>query len=408
MASIKIKFRESLVDNKEGSLYYQVIQSRIVRQISTNYKVYASEWDSHSEKIVLPLFDSPRRNLLMSYQERIEWDMRRLRKVIGTYSIRGIKFSADEIVAEYHRLSEECSLSNFMHHVITQLQQLGRARTAETYTATLVSFTAFRNGADIPLDGIDSDLMAQYEGWLANRGVAKNTVSFYMRILRAVYNRAVEKGLTEQRFPFKHVYTGIDKTVKRAISIDTIKKLKVVDLSLKPALDFARDMFLFSFYTRGMSFVDMAYLKKKDLQNEMLVYRRRKTKQQLLVKWEPCMQEIVDKYFDNGSEYLLPIIKQSTLGRNGKKQDERTLYKNAFHLVNHHLKELSKMMGISPSLTMYVARHSWASAAKMKNVPLSVISEGMGHDSEATTQIYLASLDSSIIDRANKMILDNL
>ena len=154
----------------------------------------------------------------------------------------------------------------------------------------------FRESKDILLDEIDSDLMLMYEAWLHGKRITKNSSSFYMRILRAVYNRAVEKELTNNRNPFKHVYTGVDKTVKRAIQLKAIKKIKNLDLFLHPSLDFARDMFLFSFYTRGMSFIDMAHLKKKDLQNGILSYRRRKTGQQLFIKWEKCMQEIADKH----------------------------------------------------------------------------------------------------------------
>jgi integrase len=274
---------------------------------------------------------------------------------------------------------------------------LGKVRTSETYTATLKSFMTFRENQDVPLDGITSDLMLLYEAYLKVRDVRMNTISFYMRILRAVYNRAVEKKLTSQNNPFRHVYTGVEKTVKRAIPIKAIKALKELDLSLKPSLNFARDMFLFSFYTRGMSFIDMAYLKKSDLKNGILTYRRRKTGQQLTIKWEKCMEEIISKYSKNETDYLLPIIK--------KKENERRQYDNALHLVNHHLKALSDILQLQRPLTMYVARHSWASAAKAKNVPLSVISEGMGHDSEATTQIYLASLETSVVDKANKMIL---
>ena len=294
-------------------------------------------------------------------------------------------------------MTKEASLFTFMHGVIAQLKQLGKIRTSETYTATLKSFMVFREEQDVPLDGITSDLMLLYEAYLKARGVRMNTISFYMRILRAVYNRAVEKGLAEQQNPFRHVYTGVDKTVKRAIPIKVIKALKELDLSVKPSLDFARDMFMFSFYTRGMSFVDMAYLKKSDLQNGILTYRRRKTGQELSIKWEKCMAEIVAKYPDNHINYLLPIIKE--------KENERKQYDNALHLVIYRLKDLSKILKLQRPLTMYVARHSWASAAKAKNVPLSVISEGMGHDSEATTQIYLASLETSVVDKANKMIL---
>lgn len=292
------------------------------------------------------------------------------------------------------------SFFKFMEDVVVQLHRLGRERTAENYTAALKSFMRFCNGGNVLMDEIDSDMMMEYEAYLKANGIAMNTVSFYMRILRAVYNRAVEKGLTEQCKPFRHVYTGIDKTVKRAIPIESIRRIRDLDLSLKPSMDFARDMFLFSFYTRGMSFIDMAYLKKRDLQNGILSYRRRKTGQQLFIRWEKCMQGIVRKYPAYETEYLLPIIRTES--------NELRQYRNALRLVNSKLKEMSAMAGLQTNLTMYVSRHSWASIAKSKNIPLSVISEGMGHDSETTTQIYLASLDSSLIDKANEIILKNL
>ena len=394
MTSIKVKFRPSTVDGKEGGLYFQIIHNRVVRQLNTDYKVFAEEWDPESESVVI---NGNRSNFLLGIQERLSWDLARLEKVVRTLETERRRFTADDVITMFHKQTKESSLFSFMHGVIAQLKQLGKVRTSETYTATLKSFMAFRENQDVPIDGISSDLMLLYEAHLKARDVRMNTISFYMRNLRAVYNRAVEKGLTEQQNPFRHVYTGVDKTVKRAIPIKAIKALKELDLSMKPSLDFARDMFMFSFYTRGMSFVDMAYLRKSDLQNGILTYRRRKTGQGLAIKWEKCMAEIVTKYPDNQTNYLLPIIKE--------KENERKQYDNALHLVNYRLKDLSKMLKLQRPLTMYVARHSWASAAKAKNVPLSVISEGMGHDSEATTQIYLASLETSVVDKANKMIL---
>lgn len=394
MTSIKIKFRPSTVDGKEGGIYLQIIHNRVVRQLNTEYKVFAEEWNAESESVVIK---GSRSNFLLGIQERLSWDVTRLEKVVRTLETERRRFTADDVVTMFHKLTKESSLFNFMHGVIAQLKQLGKIRTSETYTATLKSFMAFRESQDVPLDGISSDMMLLYEAHLKTRDVSMNTISFYMRNLRAVYNRAAEKGLTPQNNPFRHVYTGVDKTIKRAIPIKEIKALKELDLSLKPSLDFARDMFMFSFYTRGMSFIDMAYLKKSDLQNGILTYRRRKTGQQLSIKWEKCMEDIVSKYPQNQTDYLIPIIKETV--------NERRQYDNALHLVNYHLKDLSSMLKLQRPLTMYVARHSWASAAKARNIPLSVISEGMGHDSEATTQIYLASLETSVVDKANKMIL---
>lgn len=320
-------------------------------------------------------------------------------------SIKELLLEKKHVECSHRKLNSETSFISFMKSIVIQLKQLGRVRTSETYKATLSSFMVFLKEQDVPIDGITSNLMLLYEAYLKGRGVCMNTISFYMRNLRAVYNRAVEKGLTPQNNPFRHVYTGVDKTVKRAIPIKTVKALKMLDLSMKPSLDFARDMFMFSFYTRGMSFIDMAYLRKTDLQNGILTYRRRKTGQELNIRWEKCMAEIIAKYPKNETDFLLPIIRVACKREQGV---ERRQYDNALHLVNYHLKELSTMLKLQRPLTMYVARHSWASAAKAKNVPLSVISEGMGHDSETTTQIYLASLETSVVDKANKMILDLL
>ena len=293
-------------------------------------------------------------------------------------------------------------LFSFMEGVIADLRKVGKIRTSETYGTTLNSFKRFRGNIDVPLENLDSCMMVAYEVYLKNNGVSPNSSSFYMRNLRAVYNRAVDKGLISQRFPFKHVYTGVDRTVKRAVPLKVVKRIKEMDFAMNPTFDFARDMFLFSFYTRGMSFVDMAYLRNRDLQNGVLSYRRRKTGQKLYVKWEKCMQDIVDKYDTSLSDYLLPVIRPLS------EVEERKQYIYAAHNINRCLKIIGKELGLSVPLTMYVARHSWASIAKSKNVPLSVISEGMGHDSEATTRIYLASLDTVAIDKANRLILRSL
>ena len=402
MASVKIKFRPSTTDGGQGTLFYRVIHNRIARQQKTGYRLHADEWDSNLSEVVLPSADGNRKTYLSEIRNSVAADIRRFHKVIDTLEVSGHAYSAYDVMAGFTADEPGNLLFGFMESVIARLKALGKARTRETYTTTLSSFKRFRKGGDLLLDDMDSDMMVAYEAYLKRNGVSPNTSSFYMRNLRAVYNRAVEKGLVEQKFPFKHVYTGVEKTAKRAIPLMAVRKIKELDLSSSPALDFARNMFLFSFYTRGMSFVDMAYLRKKDLNNGILSYRRRKTGQQLFIKWEKCMQEIADKYNTEYSTYLLPVISPES------GVEERKQYINTAHNVNRALKVIGKRLEIPVPLTMYVARHAWASIARSKNVPLSVISEGMGHDSEATTRIYLASLDTAAVDKANSLILKSL
>ena len=402
MATVKVKFRPSSVITKEGTLYYQITHNRVVRQINTGYKLYPTEWHSFTSQIVVPPnAEESRYHYLLALQNNLKKETARLAEIIVRLNRTDSAYTADRIVELYNLRSDNDSFLLFTRNLIVQLKQIGKIRTAETYTCALNSFIRFQGETDLLWEAVDSNLMIEYEVYLKAEGVCPNTSSYYMRSLRAIYNRAVEKELTIQRYPFKHVYTGIDKTVKRAVPVTVIRQIRNLNLEHSPMLDYARDIFMFSFYTRGMSFVDMAYLKKKDLHNGILSYRRQKTNQQLFIKWEKPMQEIIDKYDTTGTPYLLPIIKDV-----GK--DERRQYKNASHLVNCKLKKIGIRLGLTIPLTTYVARHGWASIAKSKNIPISTISEAMGHDSENTTRIYLASLNTSVIDKANSLIIKSI
>ena len=247
-------------------------------------------------------------------------------------------------------------------------------------------------------------LLAEYESYLKARNVTMNTVSFYNRILRAVYNRAADKELTPQRNPFRHVYTGVGKTVKRAIPLGYIRKIKNEDLALKPSMDFARDMFMFSFYTRGMAFVDMAFLRKKDMRDGAIHYVRRKTGLRMTVHLEACMREIIGRYASRTRDtpYLFPVLTAEDPAR------AYAQYQGALNYYNRLLKKLASLLGLDSGLSSYTSRHSWATAARNHNVPLPVISAGMGHTSERTTQIYLSALETSVVDSANRKILASL
>ncbi len=397
--SIKLKFRAATAVGNKGTLYFCITHDRIVRQLTTGYKIFSDEWDN-AKSMIANGGDSTRDQALTDIRDSIRRDTERLNRIINHFEKRGNSYSPDEVIAEFRRILREHTLFNFMQGEIEQLRQRGKIRTCETYQTALNSFCNYRDGEDIMLDALNSNEMQLYEGAMMRRGLCPNTTSFYMRILRAVYNKAVEKGMTEQRYPFKHVYTGIRKTAKRAISLNDIKRIKTLELPPHTSLSLARDLFLFSFYTRGMTFVDMTNLRLKDVQCGTITYRRQKTGQLLNIKIEKCTQEIIDRYHNPDSDYIFPIIK--TAGR------EYREYRNALRLVNVRLKEIGAMIGTPIKLTTYVGRHSWGSAAKMSNISISVISESMGHDNESTTQIYLASLDTTVIDQANATILSKL
>lgn len=397
MASVKVKFRASTVEGRDGRIFYQVIHERCTRHLQTDYRLSASEWDEQRSEIKVPQ-SGDRMAHLASCRERIKCDLIRFAGIIKVLEDDGRPYSTERVIEEFNRSIDGPTLFNEIEKAITRLTNCGRIRTAQAYASTMRSFMKYRNGSDVPLDSVTTEVMEGYQGWLQLQGLTQNSVSFYMRILRAVYNRAVDDDLTENRRPFRRVYTGVGRTVKRALPLITIKKIKDLDLTQQPGLAYARDMFILSFMLRGMSFIDMAYLRKTDLNNGHIIYRRRKTRQQLIIAWTREMQRLLDRYEANTSKYLFPIIRREGI-------NERCAVKNAGERINQRLKKVGEMAGVGIPLSMYVARHSWASVAKSRGVPLSVISEGLGHEKESTTRIYLAQLDTSAVDKANEMIL---
>ncbi len=308
----------------------------------------------------------------------------------------------------------------FGEEVVEGCRRAGRLGTARNYERTLSSFAAFcgeaagngllaagsvkRLDTGLTFGDVTPMLLVDYEHWLYERGVMRNSSSFYMRNLRSIFNKAVAVGAARTGDPFAGVYTGIDTTRKRAAGEDLVLRLLRLDLRCSAALALARDLFVFSYCTRGMAFVDVAYLRKEEIRDGVISYVRRKTGQRLTVGVEPCMELIINRYSDEtaGSPYVFPIIMSS---------DPAVAYEQYRIALNYHnrkLKRLASLLGEPLRLSSYTARHTWATAARNHNVPLSVISAGMGHASEKTTQIYLAALDEAVIDKANRGLLGEI
>lgn len=283
----------------------------------------------------------------------------------------------------------------WMEYVADEKERQGHVRTAETYRSTARRMRKVTHGDGEVL--FDASWVADFDAQLRGDGLSTNTIGFYMKRLRAACNMARESGHCLPGGLFNVVYTGNAQTAKRALDAATISRLAKMELK-KPMQQLARDLFLFSFYTRGMSFIDMAYLRQSDIRQDILTYRRHKTGQQLSMAWLPEMEAIVARHHEDGQPYLLPIIKRGV-------RDERRTFKTMQYRVNYALKTLGKALGLSRPLTMYVARHSWASIAQASRVPLPVISAALGHTSEHTTRIYLEAIAAQRVDEANEQVI---
>ncbi|MCU6779763.1 site-specific integrase [Phocaeicola fibrisolvens] len=214
-----------------------------------------------------------------AYRRQIEQDVHKLREIVRQLDAASQPYTLTDVVRLFQSDLASNGILEYLQKEILRLQDNNQYGTSRNYRRTLSSFSTFLKGTDVPLPAVDATLIGRYEKWLAQRNVRRNSSSFYMRILRAAYNKAVREKLAEQSYPFAQVYTGIAPTPKRAVSEETILQLQRLNLSGHPSLLLARDLFIFSYCTRGMAFVDMAYLKKSDIADGSITYYRHKTGQ---------------------------------------------------------------------------------------------------------------------------------
>ncbi|WP_418851382.1 tyrosine-type recombinase/integrase [Prevotella sp.] len=400
MATIKLKFRPSSVPSTQGTIYYQVIHNRSVKWLTTHCHVYSCEWDSLNASIVIPP-DTSRRQELLNMQCCLSWNLRQRKTIVSRLSASSEGFSFDSMTEAFLHIPPYKSVFMFLHEQVLQQERMQRYGTLKTYTNAFLRFKEFRNDIDLTFDLLTPDMIEEYEAWLINRNLKQNTIRFYLRTLNTLFHKAMVEGLIpDDSRLFSRVRLAYVTTTKRAISETDIRAIQGLQLPHGSILSLARDIFMFSFYMRGMPFVDIAFLRKSYLRNGMLVYCRRKTNQQLIVEWESEQQEIVERYAHQteSSPYMLPII-------NKVDGTEYRQYQRMQENVNRALKRIGNMIGLKMPLTTYVARHSWASMARDMNIPISIISEGMGHQSYKTTQVYLNSIDTSRINKANRDII---
>lgn len=392
----KSKITSVNCSRKAGTIYYQLTHLRQVKQITTKIHLHPKNWDSNNTQII---FTDSTSYLL---QCKIDRDLDRLKKIICKMDTECANYTVNEIIEKFHQTNSDYTITDFFTKQIQKLKNDNRRGTARNYNKTLKSLKAFMKNTDSTFNIVTEQFVESYNTFLIQRGVVRNTISFYMRIFRSVYNKAVTQKIVEQTFPFKNVYTGVDKTRKRAVTETVISQLLSIDLKKSKALQFARDLFIFSFYTRGMAFVDIVFLKKSNIQNGYITYVRHKTGQELTIKIETKLQNIINRYEKKDSPYVFPILNTE----DGNKAYSQ--YEIALNYYNRQLKRLSNFLEPNINLSSYTPRHTWATTARNKNVPLSIISAGMGHSSERTTLIYLTKIENSVIDEVNKTIIDSI
>ena len=387
------------LNNGTYPLVFQVIHSRRKKLLYTGFRLKEEVFNEAEEKIV----DGTDATLTATDITKMNRELRKMKNMIHT-RIRQLErttepFTVEDVLAQFTRANvrQQFYILRYIDTQIERKKKLKKEGTAAAYKSTRSSLAKFLDGSDIRMLEIDLRFIRRYEDFLYNNGVAENTVSYYLRNLRTLYNQAVVDGYHPHgEYPFVKAQTRPAKTVKRALSREDLQALANLKLEDAPELKFARDLYLFSFYAQGMAFVDIVLLKKSDIYNGVLTYSRHKSKQFIRIAVTPQMQELMDKYETEG-KYVFPIIRDNS-------SSEYTQYRLALGRINRHLKRIAAMIDVKIPLTTYTARHTWATLARDCGAPVSVISAGLGHTSEEMPRIYLKEFDVSQLDKVNSIV----
>lgn len=429
--SITFHLRPSTKEGRHaGRLFIRIIHARQCRHISRNYPVFEDEWDEARKKIIMPaaeVYGAPggnnrdsdhpagcvsvhnRRHLLTLIEDSMREDISLLKQIVSELEDYG-QYTASDVVERFAESFSRSTLGGYATITSVRLREEGRDRTARAYRSAARSLIDFNGGKDLLLSQIDESMIAEYEKYLIDKELKLNTVSFYLRNLRALYFRAVgDKIIPKLRAnPFIGMHTGVYETRRRALDDQQLKTLaKLEELFTGDCVDKytgLRDClmyFMFCYHARGMSFVDLAYLKKQDSDAETLVYRRRKTGGLLEIKITEPMRNILSHFArrTEGSEYSFPII-------DSRNTHIHRQYETGLKRQNRMLKILGQMAGVTETLSTHAARHTWATLAKRLHVPVAVIGEALGHKDLKTTTIYLASFDRETMDELSVRLSD--
>ncbi|WP_291527917.1 tyrosine-type recombinase/integrase [Bacteroides sp. UBA939] len=296
---------------------------------------------------------------------------------------------------------KEVFLTQFIEGLIAELEKEQRDGTAHVYRSTLNRIRKFMNGKEMSFKQLNPEWLNRFEQNLLAEQVKWNTVSTYMRMLRSIYNQALESGITTYTPRlFSNVHTGVDSPVKRAVSPEVISRLMKSEKKLPRRLSFSRDLFVLLFLLRGMSFVDLAFLRKRDMEGDVIIYHRHKTGRKITVVACPEAMVIIEKYRNKipDSPYLFPIIKNP-------KEDEYRQYARMLRLENYHLVRLARSLNIRERLSTYTARHTWATTALRQNYNPNLICDAMGHSSVKVTETYFQPFKEAEINRMNQAIV---
>lgn len=392
-----ICYKSKVLKNNESPLMVRVCKDRKRKYISLGISVNPAYWDFNRNA---PKPQCPNKEYIDSL----------IAQKVQEYSAQIIElksmdrdFTATSLVEKVSKPNKVKTVGEVFVEQMNLLKQAQKLSYMLSIQQTYNSLLEFNKHLNIYFVDIDVPWLKRYEAWLRKQGLASNTIKGKFVDIRTMYNIAIDENIVKvEHYPFRKFKIAKlqQETAKRAISKEDISRI-IEYKTDNPLVQFAIDIFTFSYIMGGINFVDISTLTKENMMDNRLVYIRHKTKKLIQLPLQDKAIELIEKYHDDGNPYLFPILKAYHKTEQQKFNRVHKIISN----VNTRLKKIGKELEIPVTLTTYVARHSHATVLKKAGVATSIISESLGHSSEKITQVYLDSFGNEQMDEAMKNLL---
>ncbi|MGI6572407.1 MAG: phage integrase SAM-like domain-containing protein [Fermentimonas sp.] len=405
MDKITIKIVKQSRADKDGyfDIALRIIKNRHKKEIRLNLKCKENEFKNQEFTKYYPDHEI-NNELLLKIRARAL-------KIVREFQLTDYNFSLKEFEFKFKGIDKTGSEKNsrvieFFDKIIEEKKETGKIGTVRSHKGSRNALIKFA-GTEFTFNDIDVTFLEKFEKYLRENGNTTGGVAFKMREVRSIYNKAIMMGIASQEsYPFKFYKISKLKSEKnkRALTSEEMKKIIDLDLTENPQLIDARNYFVFSFYTRGMNFVDIMKLTRNHINNGRIRYTRSKTKVPFDLEILEPVQLIIDYYQlnDNKTDYIFPILNK----RNMTPVQIENRKRKVIRKINGDLKEIARLAGINKRLTTYVARHSFATILKNKGSSIEKISELMGHSDVQVTMTYLKEFESEVLDDENRKLLE--
>lgn len=371
--------------------------------ISLDVKLLPSQWDEKRQRATNIENQNKINNYI--YNKKVQID-----NAIMELSSRGelTKMTSTQIknkVKSY--LDPKAEIQNlFINRYKKFTESRNAERTKEIYETTLNKILTFdKNATSMSFEDINKDWLISFDNFLKKEGLKKNSRNIHFRNIRAVINDAIDNEITTH-YPMRKMDINPEETEKRSLTIEELRLL--FNYPVKRWQQKYLDYFKLTFYLIGINPVDLCNCKKEDIKDGRLIYKRRKTGKLYSIKIEKEAQEIIEKY--SGEKLLVNFSERMTNYKTFVSRANKALKKigivNMVYNSSHSKKNKFEYKPLFNSLSIYWARHTWATLAYSIGISDELIAAALGHShGNRITSIYI---DKSIanIDDVNRKVID--